>query len=366
MKKKYGFTIVELLVVIVVIGILAAITIVSYGGVSQRATVASLQSDLANVSKQLKLDQVINGVYPATLALANNGIGITVCAGAVTCHYTVNNNASPPTYTLYMIKNGIRYRITNDSKPVLISQVVATGGSVADVGGFRIHTFTSSSVFNMTSGDEVEVLVVAGGGGGGSSQVSGGGAGGGGAGGLVYSPNHSIAIGSTNVTVGDGGAPGAAGVAASGVNGEDSVFGTITATGGGFGARSGAVGGNGGSGGGGGYNGYAIIKTGGTAVVGQGNTGGATALLSWAGGAGGGGAGSVGGINKSGHGGGDAGLGLSFSISGSPVMYSSGGKGGDNGPAASPANTGKGGDGTYSAGTAYAGGSGVVIVRYPL
>ncbi|MFZ2125552.1 MAG: prepilin-type N-terminal cleavage/methylation domain-containing protein, partial [Candidatus Saccharimonadales bacterium] len=43
-----GFTIVELLVVIVVIGILAAITIVSYAGISQRAVAVSLQSDLAS------------------------------------------------------------------------------------------------------------------------------------------------------------------------------------------------------------------------------------------------------------------------------------------------------------------------------
>ena len=40
--NSFGFTIVELLVVIVVIGILVAITIVSYTGLSSKATVASL------------------------------------------------------------------------------------------------------------------------------------------------------------------------------------------------------------------------------------------------------------------------------------------------------------------------------------
>jgi prepilin-type N-terminal cleavage/methylation domain-containing protein len=43
-KKDNGFTIVELLVVIVVIGILAAITIVSYTGITARANVSSAQS----------------------------------------------------------------------------------------------------------------------------------------------------------------------------------------------------------------------------------------------------------------------------------------------------------------------------------
>ena len=55
-----GFTIVELLVVIVVIAILAAITIVAYTGISQKAITASLQLDLSNASKQLKLFQVDN------------------------------------------------------------------------------------------------------------------------------------------------------------------------------------------------------------------------------------------------------------------------------------------------------------------
>lgn len=47
-RRSDGFTIVELLVVIVVIGILAVITIVSYSGISARASEATLAADLAN------------------------------------------------------------------------------------------------------------------------------------------------------------------------------------------------------------------------------------------------------------------------------------------------------------------------------
>lgn len=54
-RKRDGFTIVELLVVIVVISILAAITIVAYSGMQQRArNVARLQA-AANIYKQLEL-----------------------------------------------------------------------------------------------------------------------------------------------------------------------------------------------------------------------------------------------------------------------------------------------------------------------
>lgn len=61
-----GFTIVELLIVIVVIGILASITIVAFNGVQDRARVVSVQSDLRNLHTSLQEYQAINGEYPAT------------------------------------------------------------------------------------------------------------------------------------------------------------------------------------------------------------------------------------------------------------------------------------------------------------
>ena len=62
-----GFTIIELLVVIVVIGILAAITIVSFTGVSNKAIAASLQSDLNNDANMLKMYHVEYDVYPSAI-----------------------------------------------------------------------------------------------------------------------------------------------------------------------------------------------------------------------------------------------------------------------------------------------------------
>lgn len=59
-----GFTIVELLIVIVVIGILAAITIVAYNGVQNRARETNLKSDLTNVAKQIEVYRA-DGDYPA-------------------------------------------------------------------------------------------------------------------------------------------------------------------------------------------------------------------------------------------------------------------------------------------------------------
>ena len=64
--KRQGFTIVELLIVIVVIGILAAITIVAYNGVQTRAKNAQTQSALSGVAKKIEVYYAENGNYPST------------------------------------------------------------------------------------------------------------------------------------------------------------------------------------------------------------------------------------------------------------------------------------------------------------
>jgi prepilin-type N-terminal cleavage/methylation domain-containing protein len=54
-NKHTGFTIVELLIVVVVIAILAAITIVAYSGIQQQARDSVRKSDAAAIAKTLKL-----------------------------------------------------------------------------------------------------------------------------------------------------------------------------------------------------------------------------------------------------------------------------------------------------------------------
>ena len=61
LKKQTGFTIVELLIVIVVIGILAAITIVAYNGVQSRAHSAKIDSDLAQLEKAIRASRQLSG-----------------------------------------------------------------------------------------------------------------------------------------------------------------------------------------------------------------------------------------------------------------------------------------------------------------
>jgi type II secretion system protein G len=68
-KTKSGFTIVELLIVIVVIGILAAISLVAYANVQTKARDSRRASDLSLISKAIEMYRLDNGGYP----LCNGG-----------------------------------------------------------------------------------------------------------------------------------------------------------------------------------------------------------------------------------------------------------------------------------------------------
>jgi prepilin-type N-terminal cleavage/methylation domain-containing protein len=64
-KHKSGFTIVELLIVIVVIGILALLVITTYSGIQAKARNAKRQSDIKSLQTQLEAFFSQNGYYPS-------------------------------------------------------------------------------------------------------------------------------------------------------------------------------------------------------------------------------------------------------------------------------------------------------------
>ncbi len=64
-KNKNGFTIVELLIVVVVIGILASIVTVAYSGITQSARDSKRQADMKSIESALELYHLDNGGYPA-------------------------------------------------------------------------------------------------------------------------------------------------------------------------------------------------------------------------------------------------------------------------------------------------------------
>ena len=199
----------------------------------------------------------------------------------------------------------------------------AFGGDLIISSGSRMYhaylnTGTSSFVMGDPSITSVEVLVVAGGG---SGDGGGYQSGGGGAGGLVYSSSFSITPGSPITTI-----VGAGGRAS---NGQNSVFSTITALGGGRADASGGSGGGGGST-------FSSTGSGGFGTPGQGNNGGFGLTVYDHGSGGGGGAGAPGenaGTTASRAGSGGNGLYFPQYVGtglGYPVGWFAGGGGGSN------------------------------------
>lgn len=142
-KKTIGFTIVELLIVIVVIAILAAITIVVFSGIQDRAHGASLRSDLSQARKQLMADQVINGSYPANTGDANDGKGLTSSDGNA-YHYSVDNAISPATFCLGEVNGDTAYHITEASSEPTVG--VCPGYTGSGDGGESAVTCSSLSI----------------------------------------------------------------------------------------------------------------------------------------------------------------------------------------------------------------------------
>lgn len=142
--------------------------------------------------------------------------------------------------------------------------VDASGGVITIVGAYTLHTFTTPGTLSVSSGGDVEYLIVGGGGGGAGTSASGWGAGGGGAGGVVTNLGFSpltISAGSYSADVGAGGDGGPDASNYTGFNGgNSSVFGITALGGGGGGGINPSVAQDGGSGGGS-SNGRAVGQT---------------------------------------------------------------------------------------------------------
>ena len=356
-------------------------------------TFTSQQIYISNYSSNTAKSYSVESVSEANATTAYSDIvaGLWNSTAAITSITLTNSTSSNwlqgSTATLYGIKSPKSF-------------AKATGGTIYyDATNNKVyHVFTASGTFTPTQSiSGVEYLVI-GGGGGGGSYVGGGG---GGAGGYRSSVVGELSGGNSSaestlsltaqaytVTVGAGGA-GQVGNTQS-VKGSDSVFGSITAEGGGKGGGyvgSFYNGGNGGSGGGASY----ANSDPGTATANQGSNGGDGASDGGGGGGGAGETGSTSVFQKAG----DGGDGISSSITGTAITRAGGGggswwtgnasgtqgfggaggggngalSGGDSAGSAGTVNTGSGGGGAVSTNVPATanggnGGSGIVIVRY--
>lgn len=131
---KSGFTIVEILVVVVVVGILATISIVTYSGIQSSAAEVVLKSDLKQASTQLALLQLEDGEYPR---------GDTGLPKSEDTNYTYISDGS--TYCLAASSEKATASFYVDSENGTIQEGTCTP-SVA-----TIQSFTSQDCNNLTT-----------------------------------------------------------------------------------------------------------------------------------------------------------------------------------------------------------------------
>jgi prepilin-type N-terminal cleavage/methylation domain-containing protein len=108
-----GFTIVELLIVVVVIAILAAITIVAYNGITNRAKESAAQATAKQALTKIQSFAVENSdAYPTEAQLSSIGLSTT---SGVSYQYRVDNSVNPRTFCLTVTNNNVSYFVSNST-----------------------------------------------------------------------------------------------------------------------------------------------------------------------------------------------------------------------------------------------------------
>lgn len=135
--KNYGFTIIELLIVIVVVAIVAGISVVAYRGFQARAQESSISSSLAQAKKKLELYKVDHGSYPPTGHFSDIDIANT----AVTVQYSSTDGAA---YCLSGIAGNTVYHLTNSTTKL------TAGGCIDQMwpGGVRLTNLVVNGDFS--------------------------------------------------------------------------------------------------------------------------------------------------------------------------------------------------------------------------
>ncbi len=112
-KGALGFTIVELLIVVVVIAILAAITIVSYNGITKQAQQSVVASDARNLTQKIEANKILKGGYPASIADCPAPAEGNLCYPSGTA--TVTYRAITPSTDAYTIVSDASYEFSSQT-----------------------------------------------------------------------------------------------------------------------------------------------------------------------------------------------------------------------------------------------------------
>jgi general secretion pathway protein G len=91
-SNQRGFTLIELMIVVAIIGILTAIAFPLYANIQARARVAKAQADARTLASAVVVYSAHTGVLPSALT----DLSVTVTAGGVTAGPFINPIPNPP------------------------------------------------------------------------------------------------------------------------------------------------------------------------------------------------------------------------------------------------------------------------------
>lgn len=137
-KTITGFTIVELLIVIVVIAILAAIGLVAYTGVQNRTYDNIVKQDLRNIAQKLELYRTTstNDQYPAGTSQLT-AAEVTATRDAYGGHYELTGRLFNLVYCRPSSGVNNDYAFVGRSKSDAIFQFTKSGGAAAFAGNWN-------------------------------------------------------------------------------------------------------------------------------------------------------------------------------------------------------------------------------------
>jgi len=141
-QRKSGFTIVELLIVIVVIAILAAITIVAYNGVTNRAADSAVSADMVTFAKKIEQQRVDQGLvnYPFNADI----------------NFTVNVNKAQYAITPAVVYNFLTcYSSATNPKEYMLLATSKSGKRFVITGGGGIREFTGPADWTGASANPI-------------------------------------------------------------------------------------------------------------------------------------------------------------------------------------------------------------------
>lgn len=137
-KNKKGFTLIEMLIVIAIIGILAGVVIYAVSGTRQKAAVSRAIADMTNIKSSIEMASV-EGCTAATISITT-----VTCtagpAGVINKVYTkINPAPSGITYTVSGTLTAYTVRAT------LVGGASGTDNYLCDTGGCSCNVVSGNS-----------------------------------------------------------------------------------------------------------------------------------------------------------------------------------------------------------------------------